>query len=103
MLCSIGPETSIATGSPAKGESKMASTAINIIGNVANVAEADAQRLAAFVLRCNQIIISTPILADGSFRLTLSPATVRSESAYGVTPAGAPATAATPLEHLPSF
>ncbi len=81
----------------------MASTAINIIGNVANVAEADAQRLAAFVLRCNQIIISTPILADGSFRLTLSRATVRSESAYGLTLAVAPATAGTHLEHLPSI
>jgi hypothetical protein len=81
----------------------MASTAINITGNVANVAEADAQRLAAFVLRCNQIIISTPVLADGSFRLTLSRATVKSESAYGLTLAVAPATAGMHLEHLPNI
>ena len=48
----------------------MASTAITIKGNVANISQPDAQRLAAFVLRCNHIVISSAVQADGSFRLS---------------------------------
>ncbi len=80
----------------------MASTSIVITGKVANVAESDAQRLAAFVARCNHIIISAPILADGTFRLALSRATVKEENAYGLTLAIAPATAGAHLDHLPN-
>ena len=62
----------------------MASTAITIKGNVANISQPDAQRLAAFVLRCNHIVISSAVQADGSFRLSLPRATVQEQSAYGL-------------------
>src|SRR5580698_992931 len=80
----------------------MASTTISITGEVTNVAESDAQRLAAFVLRCNHVIISAPVLADGTFRLNLSRAIVTAESPYGLTLAIAPATAGAHLDHLPN-
>jgi hypothetical protein len=80
----------------------MASTAITIKGNVANISQPDAQRLAAFVLRCNHIIVSAALQADGSFRLSLPRATVQEQSAYGLTLVVAPATAGSHLDHLPS-
>jgi hypothetical protein len=80
----------------------MSSASISFKGKLADVAAADAQRLAVFVLRCKQVIASTPILANGTFHLSLPRATATAESAYGLTLAVAPATAGAHLEHLPN-
>jgi hypothetical protein len=80
----------------------MASTSITILGEVTNVAAPDAQRLAAFVLRCNKVLTSVAIGADGTFRLPLARAAITAKSAYGLTLAVAPATAGGHLEHLPN-
>ncbi|HVM93659.1 MAG TPA: carboxypeptidase-like regulatory domain-containing protein [Terriglobales bacterium] len=80
----------------------MASPSINIIGKVTNVAEADAQRLAAFVLRCNHIIVSSAIQADGTYHLSLPRTALKEESPFGFDLVVAPATAGSHLEHLPN-
>jgi hypothetical protein len=80
----------------------MASPSIVIKGKISKIAESDAQRLNAFILRCYRIIVSVPIQADGTFRLSLPRTTIQEESAYGFTLAVAPATASAHLDHLPN-
>jgi hypothetical protein len=81
----------------------VASTSIFIIGEVTKVAEQDAQRLAVFVHRCNQVIASTPLQSNGTYRLPLARAAVSAESAYGLTLTVAPATASAHFDHLPNL
>ena len=47
----------------------MASNMISITGKITKVNEADAQRLGAFILLCNEVLATAPVLADGTYRL----------------------------------
>lgn len=81
----------------------MPSNMISISGKVTKVSEQDAQRLGAFVLLCNQIIASGPVLADGTYRISVSRAAALAKSSYAPTLAIAPASAGKHIEHFPSL
>ena len=81
----------------------MASNMISITGKITKVNEADAQRLGAFILLCNEVLATAPVLADGTYRLNLSRAAALAKSSYAVTLAIAPASAAKHLEHFPNL
>ena len=81
----------------------MPPSAVTVTGQVANLTESDAARLAAFVLRCGDVITSTPLRSDGSFVLSLPGAAVESDSPYGLSVAVAPASAGSFLDRLPSL
>jgi hypothetical protein len=80
----------------------MSSKTINVIGKVGDVKEEDAQRLAAYIVRCGEILGKGQVQADGSYRLNLSRAAVSLKSAYGLSLAVAPAGASAHLDHLPN-
>jgi hypothetical protein len=78
-------------------------TKIAVTGNVTGVAESDAVRLAAYILRCNDILAQGPVLADGTYRLRLDPAAVSAKSAYGLQLVIAPSGASRQLSQLPNL
>ncbi|MGF6696976.1 hypothetical protein OKW38_001588 [Paraburkholderia sp. MM5496-R1] len=80
----------------------MSSTAVTVTGQVAKLSESDAERLAAYVLRCGVIIITSPLRSDGSFSVAVPRAEIDSDSPYGLSVAIAPASAGAHLSHLPS-
>jgi len=79
----------------------MATNTITITGKLSNVAAADAERLAIYILNCNRILAQGPVLADGSYRVNLSRAAAAAPSAYAIQLAVAPAASADHLQHLP--
>ena len=81
----------------------MASNSISIAGKITKVSEPDAQRLGVFITLCDEIVASAPILADGTFRISLSRAAATAKSAYAITLAIAPATAGKHLDQLPNI
>ena len=80
----------------------MASNLISISGKISKVSAADAQRLGAFIILCNRILATAPILADGTFRINLPRTSAAEESPYALTLAIAPASAGKHLDHLPN-
>ena len=80
----------------------MSPNAVTVTGQVTKLAESDAERLAAFILRCGRVITHVPLRADGSFRADIPRAEIESDSAYGLSVAIAPASAAAHLDHLPN-
>ncbi len=80
----------------------MSSRIITVTGKLSNLAEQDAQRLAVYVLRCNDVLAKGPVQADGSYRLNLARAAVSAKSAYGLELAVGPSGAADHLQRLPN-
>jgi len=80
----------------------MLSKTITVTGKLSNLAASDAQRLAVYVLRCNDVLAKGLVQADGTYRLNLARAAVSAKSRYGLNLAVAPAGAADHLERLPN-
>ena len=78
----------------------MAGRSIPLLGSIDKVGPADAARLAAYVVRGNDVLAQAPVQADGAFRLTLARAALDSKSPYGLSVVVAPAGAGDHLEHL---
>ena len=78
----------------------MSSKTITVTGKLANLAEADARRLAVYILRCNDVLAKGLVQADGSYRLNLARAAVSAQSAYGLELAVGPSGAADHLQRL---
>jgi len=73
---------------------------MTILGKITEVPKADAQRLEALVVICDQVLARGPVQADGSYRLNLSRAAASEKSAFGLALVVAPAGAGEHIEHL---
>lgn len=79
----------------------MHANTITVTGKLSKLAESDAQRLAVYILLCNDVVAKALVQADGSYRLNLSRAVVSAKSAYALSLAVAPTGAGDHIEHLP--
>src|SRR6266496_2363506 len=80
----------------------MASRTTSLSGKIPKLKDSDAKRLAAYLLRGNDVVAQAPLQGDGSFRITLPRTALASKSAYALRVAIAPAGAGDHLEHVPN-
>jgi hypothetical protein len=80
----------------------MPSRMIALIGTLPNLKEADAKRLAVYVVRGNEVLAQGAVQADGSFRFNLARAMVSAKGIYGLSLAVAPAGLGDHVEHMPN-
>jgi hypothetical protein len=80
----------------------MPSKMLALIGTLPKLKEADAKRLAVYVVRGNEVLARGSVQADGSFRFNLAREMVSAKGIYGLSLAVAPVGLGDHLEHVPN-
>src|SRR6266851_716126 len=78
----------------------MHSTSIVLFGTLPKLKEADAKRLAAYILRGREVLAKGPVQADGGFQINLTRAAASAKNVYGLSLAIAPASLGDHLDHM---
>jgi hypothetical protein len=71
-----------------------------VIGSIGKVAQEDANRLAAYVVRGRNVVAQGPVQANGAFRVNLARTAVEARSAYGLNLVIGPEGGGEHLEHI---
>lgn len=81
----------------------MPSQIINLVGKLAGIKQDDAQRIAVYLVRGNEILAHTNVQDDGSVHIRLPRQVLEQTSAYGLEVIVGPAGAAENLQQIPNL